>query len=393
MDPKRPGRAIPVTLRAIGGAVVTVEAFVPEPLPPQNVNLMSLGTGLARAERALTALDRACDNLRGATVLLRAIRKREVQKSSEIENTFASLEEVSLLEAGRAVGREQAREVLNNLAAVEHALASSLPMCNRLLRESHAVLMAGVRGEELRPGEFRDGQVYIGNPQRGPGGVRYVPPPPEELGACLAEFELAMNPEDARFAGRVRLPWLVELAFLHYQFEAIHPFRDGNGRVGRLIVHVAPVKWGVLRHPVANISEALSRDRRRYYDGLLGVSARGDWTGWAEVFLAAAAAQAEDDLVRVRALVKVRERYIDAVRGQRHRGFAEKVADVVVSRAMVSVAQVMEGTGLARPNASRYVRMLVEAGLLEAVGERERGRVYRAAEVFRVLDAPVEQLV
>ena len=366
---------------------------MPVPLPPRGIDVSSVGEELVRAERALTALDRACDGLRSATVLLRAIRKREVQKSSEIENTFASLEEVSLLEAGRAVGREQAREVLNNLGAVEHALGSPLPMCNRLLRESHAVLMDGVRGDELRPGEFRDGQVYIGNPLRGQAGVRYMPPPPDELAPCLAEFELAMNPEDPRFASRGRLPWLIELAFLHYQFEAIHPFRDGNGRVGRLIVHVAPVKWGVLRHPVANISEALSRDRRSYYDGLLGVSARGAWVDWARVFLGAAAAQAEDDLVRVRALVGVRERYVDALRGQRDRGFAEKVADVVVSRAVMSVAQVMEGAGLARPNARRYVLKLVEAGLLEAVGEQERSRVYRAAEVFRVLDAPVDRLV
>ncbi|HYD00334.1 MAG TPA: Fic/DOC family N-terminal domain-containing protein [Phycisphaerales bacterium] len=373
-------------------ARVQVKAFVPDPLPPTGVDATWF-TGrvsplLLEAQSGLDRLDLLCESLPNAGVLLRALRKREVQRSSEIENTYASIEEVSVLEAGRRVPRESAAEVLNNLAAVESALVSPLPLCNRLLREAHAKLLEGVRGDRLQPGRFRSGQVYIGNPVRRGGGVRYVPPPPgDHLRGCVNAFEAAMNAE-----GTGGYPWLVWLAFLHYQFEAVHPFSDGNGRLGRLLVHVAPCKWGRLKHPITNVSEYFMDNRRAYYDALLGVSERGDWLTWTELFLRAIARQSIEDQRRVRALVALRDRYVQAVARQRNRSSLGRLIDLVFGQLVVTNPMVAERLGVSKPTAQKLIETMVKAGgLAEATGE-SYARLYRAGEVLAVLDAPAGEL-
>lgn len=382
---------------------VEVDAFVPDPLPPRmKAPLLFIGQvsgALLEAQNGLARLDVLCESLPNAGVLLRALRKREVQRSSEIENTFASIEEISVLEAGRKVSRASAAEVLNNLSAVEHALASPLPLCNRLLREAHAKLLDGVRGDHLRPGEFRDGQVYIGNPSRGGGGVRYVPPPPgEHLRLCLEAFEKAMNvPGAAREPDGAaepsgRYPWLVWLGFLHYQFEAVHPFSDGNGRLGRLLVHVAPCKWGVLRHPITNVSEFFMANRRAYYDALLGVSERGDWLAWTDLFLRAIAQQSVEDQGRVRALVGLRERYVKAVARNRNRASLGRLIDLVFEQLVVTNPMVAERLAVSKPTAQKLIEALVKAGALTETTGDAYARLYRAGEVLGVLDARAEDL-
>jgi Fic family protein len=375
-----------------------VEAFVPHPLPPrEKAPLLFVGkvsAALLDAQSGLDRLDLLCESLPNAGVLLRALRKREVQRSSEIENTFASIEEMSVLEAGRKVGRESVAEVLNNLAAVEHALASPLPLCNRLLCEAHACLLEGVRGDHLRPGKFRDGQVYIGNPARGAEAVRYVPPPPgEHLRGCLDAFERAMNVPVTGDAGPGRhYPWLVWLAFLHYQFEAIHPFSDGNGRLGRLLVHVAPCKWEKLRHPVTNVSEFFMDNRREYYDALLRVSDQGDWVGWTQLFLRAVARQSVDDQKRVRAMVSLRESYVRATERNRNRETLVRMVDLAFGQLVVTNLMVAGLLGVSKPTAQKLIDVLAGIGALEEVTGETYARLYRASAVLRLLDAPASAL-
>ncbi|HZW07233.1 MAG TPA: Fic/DOC family N-terminal domain-containing protein [Phycisphaerales bacterium] len=391
-----------ITLRVVAGAKpLKVKAFVPRPLPPRlgdPLRFVGQVSGLLlEAQSGLDRLDLLCESLPSSGVLLRALRKREVQRSSEIENTFASIEEMSVLEAGRKVGRESVAEVLNNLAAVEHALASPLPLCNRLLCEAHARLLEGVRGDHLRPGKFRDGQVYIGNPARGVEAVRYVPPPPgEHLRACLDDFEKAMNPWAALggakgLAGEV--PWLVWLGFLHYQFEAVHPFSDGNGRLGRLLVHVAPCKWGRLRHPITNVSEFFMDNRRAYYDALLAVSNDGDWLSWTRLFLSAVARQSVEDQKRVRAMVALRESYLRATERNRNRDSLARLVDLVFAQLVITNPMVAERLGVSKPTAQKLIDVLVGVGALEETTGETYAKLYRASAVLSVLDAPASSLV
>lgn len=391
-----PGKRVAVRLSASEPAGVEVAAFVPDPLPPKGLETTwfvgRVSGALLEAQSGLDRLDLLCESLPNAGVLLRALRKREVQRSSEIENTFASIEEMSVLEAGREVPRESVAEVLNNLAAVEVALASPLPLCNRLLCESHAKLLEGVRGDHLRPGQFRAGQVYIGNPSRGGGGVRYVPPPPgEHLTGCLDAFERAMNAgvERGAIGG---YPWLVWLAFLHYQFEAVHPFSDGNGRLGRLLVPVAPCKWGRLKHPVTNVSEFFMDNRRGYYDALLGVSNDGDWLAWTDLFLRGIARQSVEDQQRVRAMVTLRERYVRAVEKSRNRASIARLIDLVFGQLVVTNPMVAERLGVSKPTAQKLIEALVKAGALTETSGESYARLYRADRVLAVLDAPATEL-
>jgi Fic family protein len=227
--------------------------------------------------------------------LIRPFVQREAVLSSKIEGTQATLGELLAAEAGAIVDRspEDLREVGNYVVALEHGISrlKKLRLCVRLTRELHEKLMTGVQGHQAAPGRFRKIQNWIGKPSSPIATASYIPPPPGEIGPCLSAWE--------KFLHESTLPPLVTIALAHYQFEAIHPFLDGNGRVGRLLITLFLIECQILPTPLLYLSAFCEASRRDYYDGLRGISERGAWSDWLEYFLLGVARMSEDALSRV----------------------------------------------------------------------------------------------
>jgi Fic family protein len=281
---------------AAPGRVVKVHtgfwAYVPNPLPPPLDSTWQLA-GLART-------------LPNPHLLIRPFVRREAVLSSRIEGTEASLSDLFFFEAASAPAQAagDVLEVANYVKALEYGLTrlADLPVSPRLLREMHERLMTDVRGRHLAPAEFRRSQNWIGPPGCSLAEATYVPPPPDLMDATLADLERYIH-------ARSDLPPLVRLALIHYQFEAIHPFLDGNGRIGRLLITLLLAVWGLLPQPVLYLSAFFERHRSEYYDRLLAVSRRAEWEVWIEYFLAGVCSQAQDARDRSRRLLDLRETY------------------------------------------------------------------------------------
>lgn len=396
-QPGFPGRLVPISGwgQTEGGSAARGVGFVPDPLPPKRladaqkrcVFVGSVAAGVEEATRHLFQLAGLLETLPNPWVLLGVLQRKESERSSTIEDTVASLEEVAAHESGAGSSNPAASEVLNNFLAVEHAVTSPLPMCNRLLRDCHRVLMAGARGKDKHPGEFRGIQVQIGGRAGDFGSARFVPPPPgEELEASLGAFERALNGQG--WGGGTALSWLIETAMLHYQFEAIHPFHDGNGRLGRLLVHVLPIKRGWLKYPILNISEYLAADRAAYYDALRAVSTHDDWEGWTNLFCRAVATQAEADLSRTRRLLELRQKTIEAVGPKRSSGRIREAIDVFFHRLALSNSGLCKALKVTAPTAQKCIDTLEGAGFLREVTGRRRDRHYVAMAIIDVLNGP-----
>src|SRR5436309_11963912 len=275
-DP-RAGRAV----QAPGGYA----AFIPAPLPPELVYDSSLVLALSRADAALSELSGLGRHLPDPHLLIAPYVRREAVLSSRIEGTKASLSDLLLdeMENAASVPREEddVREVRNYVVALEYGIKRlrDLPLSLRLVRELHARLMKGVRGERATPGEFRRSQNWIGPPGSTPATAPYVPPPPEHMQEALADWERFLHERD-------KLPDLIQCALMHEQFEAIHPFLDGNGRVGRLLITLFLIERGRLSQPLLYLSAYIERHRSEYYDRLQAVRTDGDWKGWLHFFLA-----------------------------------------------------------------------------------------------------------
>ncbi|MDX2130824.1 MAG: Fic family protein [Planctomycetota bacterium] len=367
------------------GRRIAIEAFVPSPLPPALDRVSFLGRlydSLEYAERSLQRLDGVIDALPGRTVLLGALRVREAQTSSRIENTFATVREIVGASADAPNTRPEALEVLRARLAIERALRSDLPISGRLLRDMHRVLVIDA---SKRPGEFRDVQVCIGDEHRGIEYARFVPPPAAEVEACMRDWELFANPGSLNAPGRERWPDLVELAFAHYQFETIHPFSDGNGRLGRAIVTLTPVKQGWLKHPVCTVSEWVSEHRAEYYDALLRVSTHADWEGWVRFFCTAVAEQAKADMARATRLSALYERYSNLILGKPGSVRLIRLLDHLFDRHALTIPDVASLLGITYPPAKKHVEKLMTMGILRLLFEANYGKVYIAEEVVRAI--------
>ena len=259
-------------VRAEGGYL----AFVPPPLPPELPFGSDLVAALSAADRAIGELAGVGRSLPDPEILTAPIVRREAVLSSRIEGTRASVDQLALFDLhDPATADGDVREVYNYLAALNRVLAPDrrLPLSLPLLLEAHETLLSGVRSGYATPGEFRRSQNWIGPPGSVINDARYVPPPPERLWDCLGPFEKYLHAAH-------ELPPLVVIGCLHYQFEAIHPFVDGNGRVGRLLIVLLLIEWNLLPGPLLDISAYIEPRRDEYYSRLLAVSTRGDWTGW-----------------------------------------------------------------------------------------------------------------
>lgn len=362
-------------------------AFVPSPLPPQidwSPQLVSL---LSETERALAHLAAAGMSFPPTVIFVKPFVRQEAVSSSRIEGTRTSLRELYAYEAKQLsfIESTDAQEVQNYVKALEYGLGrvETLPISLRLIRELHEKLMKGVRGDFWTPGEFRRSQNWIGAAGSTLESARYVPPPVDEMHACLHSLEDFIHaPSD--------LPDLVRLGLLHYQFEAIHPFLDGNGRIGRLLVSLLLFEWGLLPQPFLHLSAYIEAYRGEYYRHLLNVSLHGKWEDWLKFFLTGIKEQAISARERVQALARLRENYHARLKGERTFENLIELVDFMLGQPILTVRQVEAGLGLKNYlSAQRLVEKLESFGILREITGQARNRVYQADEILRAIDEPL----
>ena len=374
-----PGRLI----QTIGG----YPAFVPDPLPPPIHYDAALVVALSEADRALGELRQRGETLPNPDLLIRPFERREAVLSSRIEGTTTDARQLVLWEQDEAATRSPSdeREVANYVRALQHGLSRlpTLPISLRLLCEIHQRLLQGTRGQNRRPGEFREIQVLIGSSKDGHA-ARFVPPPPQEMLTALGQLETFMNAEPP-------IPPLIRLALIHYQFEAIHPFLDGNGRVGRLLIPLLLVERGHLTQPILYLSAYFERHRDEYIDRLLQISRRGAWRDWFMFFLAGVTETARDAGRRAARLLNLQSRYREIAHTSSRSSSLAQLADELFVRPALTVAQGSELLGITWAAAQRHVLRLEKLGILEEVTGRDTHRVYLAPEIVRLIDADMDE--
>jgi len=369
-----PGKSIPQ-----GG----YSAFVPAPLPPEFDWTAKLIGALSDADRLVGRLAGEGGRLPNPHILIRPFVRREAVLSSKIEGTQATLGELLAAEAGAAVDRspEDLREVGNYVVALEHGISrlKKLPLCVRLTRELHDKLMTGVRGHNAAPGRFRTIQNWIGKPGSTIATASYIPPPPGEVEPCLAAWE--------KFLHESTLPPLVTIALAHYQFEAVHPFLDGNGRVGRLLITLFLIERQILPTPLLYLSAFFEASRRDYYDSLRGVSESGAWNDWLEYFLLGIARMSEDALNRATRINQLLGQWQRKVSGESSNN-PLRVVELLGANPFITTKDAAETLGIAFTTAQRSIERLERAGIVKQVGEAKRNRVYCANALLHILEEP-----
>ncbi len=317
-------------------------------------------------------------------LLVAPLSQREAVLSSRIEGTQASISDLALFEAsgGAPPPRSDVLEVRNYRSALNHGLQrlDELPLSLRLVRELHERLMSGVRGQEMAPGQFRTTQNWIGPPGTSLEDATYVPPPPGQMQECLSDWEAFLH-ED------LKLPPLVRCAFMHYQFEAIHPFLDGNGRVGRLLIVLFLCTLGRLSVPVLYMSPFFERHRQAYYDSLRGVTERSAWKEWLSFFLRGVIVQCKDAFVRASRMTELHESYRAQLLGRRAPPSAHQLLEELFLSPATTARFTAERLNVTVMSASRAIQLLCDLGILSEVTGRKRDRVYLARGLISAIDS------
>jgi Fic family protein len=360
--------------------------FMPNPLPRSLLLREETVLALSEADAALGQLAGLGQLIQEPELLLGPSLTQEALSSSRIEGTQASLSEVLSAESDDVPIRdENLREVNNYLAAARQGmtLLESLPITQRFFCLLHGTLMSEVRGEEKSPGEIRRSPVWIGSTNAKPETAKFVPPHQTRLGELIADWEGFVNDP-------VQMPALVKCALMHYQFETIHPFLDGNGRIGRLLIGFTLVAEGRLPAPILYISGYFENHRQEYYDRLQAVRERGEIDEWIQFFCAAIASQANDSARRIASLVEIRERYRKA--SQSDRSALPGLIDIIFRNPVITVATVQRTLKIAQPTASGLIRKAEERGWVSSMGKWGRGGRQRwlAREVWAAVASPVD---
>lgn len=362
-----------------------VHAFVPA-LPPDHIAL-SPGTEqlFESASISLGVLRGLTESLPNPRLLLRPFMRREAELSSRIEGTYASQEELLLFEVDPKLEpkKSDVREVANYVQAMEYGLErlQKLPVSLRLIRELHERLMSGTRGSDRNPGEFRIRQNYIGDRAQGITEARFVPPPVTELSRCLDEFERWLHaPSQMRI--------LVRLALVHYYFETIHPFEDGNGRIGRLLLSLLLIERGILPKPMLNLSAYFEKNRSAYQDHLLQVSQRGTWESWIRFFLQGIFEQAEDASRKTKSLLDLRQQYRTKMQSIKASARVLQLVDGLFITPGLMVPLVERALEVTFPTAQGWIQKLVAAGILHEATGQKRNRIYLAPAILNILSEP-----
>lgn len=359
-------------------------AFVPNPLrrefdyPPAIVQLLS------EADRKIGRLDGLCSRLPNPHLLSGAYIRREAVLSSRIEGTQSTQADLYLFELDpeEEALPSDVREVHNCVDALDYGLKrrQTLPLSLRLIRELHQQLMAGVRGKDKSPGEFRKSQNWIGG--RTPQDARFVPPPVAEMWLALDDIEKFLHREHPK-----GIPPLIECALIHYQFETIHPFLDGNGRVGRLLITLLAIERACLTHPLLYLSAYFEKHREQYYDQLYQLSQMGEWAPWFEFFLKGVAEQADDAIWRAGRVFEV----FDTFTQHDLKPSARKLLDILLINPIVSLKFVAEKINVTLATASSAVSQLVSLGILEPLAEnRKRGQTFVASALLETFTTEMQ---
>lgn len=379
-----------ITSSSFGYLVPTISGqmgFVPRDLPPMFDWTSELIATLSDANLAVGQLHGAGLNLPDPDLLITPFVRREAEMSSRIEGTQANIEQLYLFEVQEKAVETKApdvREVANYARALEYGLKRTveLPVCLRVLRELHEILLENVRGEQKTPGQFRTVQNWIGPIGCPIESAIYVPPPPAQMTTALDAFEKFL------YASMDRLPVLVWLAMVHYQFEAIHPFLDGNGRIGRLLVTLLLCTKGVLDKPLLYLSAYFERRRLEYYERLLQVSLRGQWTEWFLFFLRGIIEQSRDAFEKARQLLGLQQRYHKMVRMTKKSSVLIRLVDLLIERPVITTVFTARRLNVTYPAAKNNIAKLIKAGILKEVTGTKRNRIYIAMEVLEIINRP-----
>jgi Fic family protein len=364
-------------------------AFVPAPLPPR-LDVPALSRPFDTALLALGRLDGISAFLPDPDVFLYTYVRKEAVLSSQIEGTQSSLSDLLLAELDEAPGvpLDDVTEVSNYVAALDHGLRrlrSGFPLSNRLLREMHGILLRSGRGAAMQPGVFRRSQNWIGGSR--PGNAVFVPPPPDRVEDLMAALERFLHGEP------VDVPPLVKAGLAHVQFETIHPFLDGNGRVGRLLIALVLVNDGILREPLLYLSLYLKQHRREYYDRLSEVREQGGWEQWLRFFAEGVRETAEGAVATARRLSDLFARDLQRIHGAgRGAGSAAKVHTAFRERPLWTINKLKAATGLPVPTVTRALASLQALGIVRETTGRRRGRIYSYDACLRVLAEGTEPL-
>jgi len=366
-------------------------AFIPAILPPvPSVNIDGeLQTLLSRADRALGRLDGSITTLPNPDLFVFMYVRKEAVLSSQIEGTQSSLQDVLAAEA-RILDHERpsdVREVLNYIDALRHGLErlQSLPVSIRLFREIHEHLMRGVRGSHLTPGELRQSQNWIGSAGCTLNSASFVPPPPDQVPQALSDLERFLHEDQS-------LPLLVKIGLAHAQFETIHPFLDGNGRIGRLLISFLLCEADVLQKPVLYLSYFFKSQRQAYYDHLQSVRDNGDWESWLKFFLHGVIEVSQQATETARRILTLREDHRTLITDKLgySAGSGHRVLEAMYEKPIISVKDVEEITGNSYVAANKLVSRLADLGLLREVTGQARNRRFRYEPYIRLFeeDAP-----
>ncbi len=356
------------------------QSFRPAPLPPAlNMDEEMIQT-LVQATKALTALDTLSSNIPDMNLFVSMYVRKEALLSSQIEGTQATLEDVldPLIEKN---ANQNVADVINYIRATEYALnrLNTLPLCNRLIKETHAVLMEGVRGQEKSPGEFRTSQNWIGATGSTLKTARYIPPRPEDMVDAMSDLEKYIHAEDT-------LDVLIQAALIHYQFETIHPFLDGNGRVGRLLITLFLMERGALHLPALYISFYLKKNRIEYYDRMSEVRSKDNYEQWVKFFLRAVQSSAEDASETIRELALLHDRSMAVINGM---GRAAKTVKALFAyleqNPIIDIRKTAGALGLSFSTVSGAVKRLEEKGILIQTNNVSRNRVFAYQEYLNIL--------
>lgn len=367
----------------------TVRAFVPEPLPPKPALDLSGDRQrlLEQAALAVGRLDSVSALLPDPQLFLYAYVRREAVLSSQIEGTQSSLNDLLLFELDEAPGVpfDDVQEVSNYVTALEHGmtrLREGFPLCNRLLREMHVQLMAKGRGSDKLPGEFRRSQNWIGGTR--PGNAHFVPPPPQEVEGCMAALEAFLHADDDG------LPTLLRAALAHVQFETIHPFLDGNGRLGRLLIALLLHHGRLLKEPLLYLSLYFKQHRAEYYERLDRVRTQGDWEAWVDFFLEGVEQTASGAVSTAQRLVALFEQ--DRQRVQAAGSSALRVLAALHRRPLTSLKRLATAAGLSFPTASKAILALANLGVVHELTGQRRNRVFAYSAYLTILNEGGEAL-
>ena len=358
------------------------KSFQPSALPPEppleiNEHLLKL---LVEANRQLAQLDTASQLIPDIDLFVSMYVRKEALMSSQIEGTQCTLEDI-LDPQLDASANADVSEVINYVKAARFALKrlETLPICSRLLRETHAVLMEGVRGQEKNPGEFRRSQNWIGPAGSSLKNARYIPPNVEDMEIAMSDLEKYINESD-------KYDPLIQAALIHYQFETIHPFLDGNGRIGRLLILLYLMEKKLLSKPVIYVSYFLKMNQIEYYDRISEVRRNGNYEQWVGFFLEAVASAAQDALESVGKLSALHEKNISRLpKSNRRKDNVRELFDYLEQHPIIEIKQTAAALGLSYNTVSAAVKKLMELGILKETTNAARNRVFAYEEYLEIL--------